>query len=203
MSLTLKIYENKNKGIKRLFPNDDEMETAEKIMEARSVLKSLRGIESECIPLPSVLRLHFSRATFLAEFLTNQAYTDDPSRNGWISKEGDYEIKLQNEDDQYCKTPKEMMMFCSCRTKCSSRCKCKKSDSVLKTCSRLLCKSCKCYTKEIEGENEDPVISLRYQSFMDQLSSDESEEEEDELDASIELDMDFPNLDEDESDEYF
>ena len=52
--------------------------------------------------------------------------------------------------------------------------------------------------------NEDPVISLRYQSFMDELSSDESEEEEDELDASMELDMDYSDFDEDDpDDEYF
>ena len=45
----------------------------------------------------------------------------------------------------------------------------KKADSILKTCSRLLCKYCKCFTKDKEGEDEDTFLSQRYQGFLDGL----------------------------------
>ena len=41
------------------------------------------------------------------------------------------------------------------------------ADSILKTCSRLLCKNCKCFTKDKEGEDEDIFLSQRYQGFLD------------------------------------
>ena len=85
-----------------------------------------------------------------------------------------------------------MMISCSCKSKCTDRCKCKKADSILKTCSRLLCRNCKCFTKDKEGEDEDIYLSQRYQGFLDDLSSDESSEEEEEnMDSSIDFDFDF------------
>ena len=79
----------------------------------------------------------------------------------------------------------------------------KKADSILKTCSRLLCKNCKCFTKDKEGEDEDIFLSQRYQGFLDDLSSDESSEEEEEnMDSSIDFDFDFVDEEDTDLDEW-
>ena len=126
LKLSLKMYENKNKGIRRLFQSNEEMEINERIMEGRSLLKSLRGVESECLPLPSILRQQYTRANFLAEFLTCHGFKENPTSNGWLVKDGLYEIRLQDENDPFYKVPKDMMIFCSCKSKCTDCCKCKK-----------------------------------------------------------------------------
>ena len=110
---------------------------------------------------------------------------------------------VRGKADEFYRLPQVMMIFCSCKSNCSNRCKCKKSDSILRTCSRLLCKTCKCFTKDKEGEDEDIILSQRYQGFLDGLSSDESEEEESDLDTSIESVTYFEQEDENELDESF
>ena len=42
----------------------------------------LRGVESECLPLPSILRQQYIRASFLAEFLTCHRFKENPTSNG-------------------------------------------------------------------------------------------------------------------------
>ena len=44
-------------------------------------------------------------------------------------------------------------------------------------CSRFTCKSCKCFKRQKENEDDDVVLSSRFQDFIDQMGSSEDESE--------------------------
>ena len=74
-SLILKVYESKNRGLKHLIPDSDaEMTIDEKIMKTRSIIKSVKCLERETIPLPSVLRYQFARAEYLLHMMTDDTF---------------------------------------------------------------------------------------------------------------------------------
>ena len=63
------------------------------------------------------------------------------------------------------------------------------------TCSPFTCKSCKCFKREQESQEENLTLSNQYQDFIDQMSDEEdldlsnqyeSDEDESELDDSWE-----------------
>ena len=42
-------------------------------------------------------------------------------------------------------------------------------------CSRFTCKSCHCFKRQKDDEDEDLALSSRFQNFLDQLSSSEED----------------------------
>ena len=141
-SLILKVYESKNRGLKHLFPDSDaEMTIDEKIMKTRSIIKSVKCLERETIPLPSVLRYQFARAEYLFHMMTDDTFFLNPSEHGWALLNSEYQIILQDEEDVFFNLPKKLMTSCACRHACKS-CKCIKTMEIGNKCSRMLCKVC-------------------------------------------------------------
>ena len=89
---------------------------------------------------------------------------------------------MQDLRDKYYCLPNELLKGCGCKsTVCTKRCQCVKREQ---KCSRFTCKSCKCFKRQKENEDDDVVISSRFQDFNDQMGSieDESEIENEESD---------------------
>ena len=68
-------------------------------------------------------------------------------------------------------------LFCQQRCGCKSskftnRCQCVKRKQ---NCSRFTCKSCHCFKRQKDDEDEDLALSSRFQNFLDQLSSSEED----------------------------
>ena len=139
-TLILKVYESKNKGLKHLFPDSDkEMNIDERILETRSIIKSVKCLERETIPLPSVLRFQFARAEYLFNMMTDDDFVLNPSEKGWALVNSEYQVILQDDKDPLFYLPKQMMTSCSCKNECKS-CKCRKTIEIGNKCSRMLCK---------------------------------------------------------------
>ena len=69
MFLILKCYDKKNLCIKRWLNIDDwEIHLQSKVRQARSIIKIFRGIESESVPLKSVIDLKIKRSKFRTQF---------------------------------------------------------------------------------------------------------------------------------------
>ena len=74
-------------------------------------------------------------------------------------------------------------------------CNCQKDELRGNTCSPFTCKSCKCFERVQESQEENLTLSNQYQDFIDQMSDEEdldlsnqyeSDEDESELDDSWE-----------------
>ena len=82
--LILKVYEKKNRTLKKLFPDmKDDLSLDEMILRTRGAIKSVRGSDILTIPLPSVLRLHLRRADLVQQFWTGSTENLDPSLYGF------------------------------------------------------------------------------------------------------------------------
>ena len=141
----------------------------------------MRGMESETIPICSVLKPHVDRSNFLTEFWTNKDCAMNPSDYGWRkgTEENTFDIILQDESDEYYYLPKHLLMGCQCRKECSAKCSCQK-DKFRKVCSRITCKYCLCFKRPVSDDSE-------VQEELDSIASEESEESVDVED----LDFDF------------
>lgn len=171
--LILNIYQQKYKGLERYWDNDSQIPLERRTQETRRVIKVMKGVERETIPIVSVLKLQVRRAIFLTEFWTNMDCNLDPTRNGWRQgvEPGSFEIVLQDESDEYYYLPRHLLMGCQCRKECSGRCSCHK-DSVRKVCSLITCKYCPCFNRHSTTESIDTVDSVSNSSEDTSVSTD-------------------------------
>ena len=153
IELVLDIYTEKNTCLKLLNQNQD---IKSKILEARSFLKSHKGLEIDCIPLYSVLELQWRRVTYHLAIVTNCVDRMDLSKSGYYEDKGEVKVKLQDEEDKYYFLPKRMIEGCGCKAAggCGKRCSChsaKFGPHRMFKCSRV---SCKCTCIKIQREQE-------------------------------------------------
>ena len=80
----------------------------EQIMEARCILKSVKGVEEEAIPLPSCLKLQFQRSVFQVRSYSSEEIYLNPEDYGYTKKQVNFEVQLQNQKDPYYLLPKEL-----------------------------------------------------------------------------------------------
>ena len=187
MKLILKVYEKKNKSQQHLFPSSkQEMSIEQRIVETRSVIKSIKCSERETIPIPGNLTLQYKRADFLCNFWIDEKFNENPADYGWIDRNGKFEIVLQDEESDLYKIPMKMMVSCSCTKNECKKCKCAKTKEINGKCSQVLCKSCQCYKRNRDSEEEDLLLSTEFQSYLDDLSSDEENEGESDVDDNLE-----------------
>ena len=154
--------------------NDDEDRTVEEKVEiSRNIIKSIRGLEMEAIPLYSVVKIHVQRAQFLVKMWTEEDFELDPTEYGWIKGDGrnNFLIQLQDNSDPYYDLPKQLLTMCQCKGICKGRCKCKKNEKISGKCSMLTCKTCACFRTVAETEGDDPLVD-EYQEYVDQDDSD-------------------------------
>ena len=176
LKLILTAYANKYRTMQLLFSTEEELTEDEKIMHFRGLLKAMKGNEKNSIPLPSVLKLQFNRSKYISQFwLGKLTEADHPEENGWSILDSKLELKMQDLRDKYYCLPNELLKGCGCKsTVCTKRCQCVKREQ---KCSRLTCKSCKCFKRQKENEDDDVVLSSRFQDFIDQMGSSEDESE--------------------------
>ena len=176
--------------------NDDPLATfQEKVNTARHIIKSMKGLELDTIPLLSVLLLHIRRARYLTSMWVDEKFNEDPTDHGWVKGEdGKFSVQLQDESDPFYFLPRKLLISCSCKTECR-KCKCKKEEKISGKCSMLTCKNCPCFRRTQETEEEDLALSNQYQQFMDDLSS--GSDSEIDLDLIIEAAITSPVSDED------
>ena len=155
------------------------MSLEERMIETRSVIKSIRGIENETLPIPSVIKLQHKRSEFLCNYWIDSTFSDNPSENGWIDNEGVFEVMLQAHNDILYHLPKKMLVSCSCQKKPCSKCICKKTEEIGGQCCIILCKKCSCFKRIQEGDKEDLKLSSQFQSILDAMSSSSEDESED------------------------
>ena len=192
----LQIYQKKYSTFKRLFPQESS-DISETILGTREILKGAKGCEYEILPLPSVIKLQERRAEIVTLLWTGKLNNEDPKYFGFEMKEDNWKPKLQKNDDHWYSHPKSWIKGCGCRSKCSEKkvCNCQKDELRGNTCSPFTCKSCKCFKRVQESQEENLTLSNQYQDFIDQMSDEEdldlsnqyeSDEDESELDDSWE-----------------
>ena len=197
LELILKTYETKNSGVKRLFSTETESPSVEeRIMKARHVIKTMHGVENETIPLVSVLKLQCLRTQFLFTYWTDSSFKGDPKRNGWFQVDNELKVQLQDTEDIYYNIPQQMLTSCGCKGNCK-KCKCSKNSAINNKCSRLTCKTCKCFIRQTENEGENLALKQQFQDFMDGLSDEEYTESESEGYGMYEEDSEISIDDED------
>ena len=192
IKLMLKIYQEKYSSFKRLFPQESA-DVSDAIMGTREILKGAKGCEYEILPLPSVLKLQERRAEIVTLLWTGKLNDEQPNYFGFEMIENKWKPKLQMIDDPFYSNPKTWIEGCGCKSICfdqKNRCKCQNSPGRGNTCSPFTCKSCKCFKRVQESEDEDLTLSSQYQGFMDQLS-DEDESESDYSFESLENDEEY------------
>ena len=203
MKWLLNTYHEKNRSIKHLFSDTDQID--QQIMQDRGIIKAMKGSEEDCIPLPSVIDLQFKRSQLIVKIWTNKVEEYElPEDFGYSRTEQGLTIQFQDFTDEFYTLPTELLKGCFCKGHCEKRCQCKK-DSNRESCSRYTCKHCNCFKRAKEGQEEDVIISTRYQNFMDNLSSGESEDdnEDDESDLDELLEASLCSEEELEFDEEF
>ena len=192
IELILRTYEARERGIRRLFFSELEASLhtiEERINKTRSVIKAKHAVESETLPLFSVLDLQVKRAEYLAATWIDPFEDLDPGTHGWkLDEDGTYQAKLQDEEDDHYLLPKELLKGCSCKTNCmdSKRCSCRKSTR-RSGCSRITCKLCSCFktglsvNDDLEEGREEQEVEDEYKELNDRAEEDEEgDEEEDE-----------------------
>ena len=204
LNLILRVYQSKNSGLRRLFDEIDQNVSVEgKILKTRCILKAMKGVEKEVIPLPSCLLLQFHRSFFLSQYWTDEGHQGDPVDFGWNKLEESYEIKLNDTEDPFYSLPKTLMTNCGC-TKACKKCKCQKlklkkdGKDVAAKCARILCKKCPCFKRKKEGAAEDLILSDQFQELLDELSSDEECNYDSDLESLFDSDYSFTVSDNDE-----
>ena len=172
--LVLKSYETKNKGLNRLFLSSDDFSIpiASRLSQTREIIKSFKGSESETIPILSVLDLQVKRSEYICELWINKGCNLEPVDYGWKhSGDGNYDIMLQDENDPFFSLPQHLLLGCGCKQVCSKKCSCVRDTKRLNKCSRVTCKSCSCYKRVPDTDNENVLASEEYQQFLDEISS--------------------------------
>ena len=205
LHLILRVYQSKNCGLRRLFDEiDDKLTVNEKILKTRCILKAMKGVEREVLPVPSCISLQIQRSEFLSHYWTEEGNTKDPVDNGWIKSDDGYEIKLNNEDDLLYSLPKTLMTSCGCAKACK-KCKCLKlklksidGRNIQAKCSRILCKKCPCFKRKKEGEDENVILSDQFQDILNAMSSDEESSNDSDMETIYDSDLSFTFSDNDE-----
>ena len=198
--LILKCYEKKNSGIKRWLNIDDlEIPLETRVRQARSIIKTFRGVESESVPLKSVIDLQIKRSLFITQFWIQKECFLDPNDFGWKQRDGNsFDIILQDEEDPLFSVPQSLLLGCACKKKCTNKCACIKDSNRYNKCSRITCKFCLCYKRVQDGANENLLASEEYQQYMDDLSSNsetDSGSESDKYNSSLYLDDSESDMD--------
>ena len=184
IELILRTYEARERGIKRLFFSELEASLhtiEERINKTRSVIKAKHAVESETLPLFSVLDLQVKRAEYLTATWIDPFEDLDPGTHGWkLDDDGTYQAKLQDEEDDLYLLPKELLKGCSCKTNCmdSKRCSCRKSTR-RSGCSRMTCKLCSCFKTGL-SVNEEQEVEDGDEEFDDRAEDDDDDEEDEE-----------------------
>ena len=163
LHLLADVYQGKYSGLKRHFTLQREAQLDERLMQTREVIKCFRGLESETIPLQSVLHLQWLRTQYLFKTWTNPDDVEilDPEDFGW-KKEGDskYSVILQDKQDPHYSIPLSLLKGCSCKKKtCGKACSCKK-DPNRSCCSSITCKFCQCFEENESVEDEDEEMEV-------------------------------------------
>ena len=166
------------------------------------ILKAFKT-EKELIPLPSSLHLHFKRTDFIVKMWTlkdlEYSYPED---YGYIREGDSFRAVINDESDDFVSVPKQILKGCYCKSVCENRCQCKRDEGRSGKCSRITCRSCKCFS---DTQEEDIQLSSCYQEFLDNLSSASSSsassaassdlEIESDLDLYTDFDIEDPNND--------
>ena len=172
--LILKTYEKKNVGIKRMMNIDDEnLSIALRHRQTREVIKTQRGIESDTVPILSVLDLQVRRSEFITEFWINKDCELDPANFGWKENNDKitYNVVLQDENDPMFSESKNLLLGCGCKKMCTKKCACIRDKMRMNKCARSTCKFCPCYKRHLDGEEENLLASDQFQNLLDEISS--------------------------------
>ena len=143
LSLILDVYEKRNPGIKRMFPDPRTVTLSQRSTQLREIIKAFHGAECLTVPLESVLKLHVMRTQYLFLVMTEPGYIHvfPPEEAGWnnISTDGKarFEVKIQDTDDPLYRIPKNIIKGCSCKGVFTKRCSCKKDKVELLHCHHL------------------------------------------------------------------
>ena len=113
----------------------------DKILLLRSTLKLYKQGERSLIPLPSVLQLQFLRAEYVTMYYTSHLTEAEHIQDyGYhFDKKGNLLMTIQDVEDKFYKTIKEITSGCNCKLLCSNRCSCKQPLRA-STCTPLTCK---------------------------------------------------------------
>ena len=173
----MKMYQEKNGSLRKMTIKRN-VQIDEQIMEARCILKSVKGVEEEAIPLPSCLKLQFQRSVFQVRSYSSEEIYLNPEDYGYTKKQVNFEVQLQNQKDPYYLLPKELFKGCSCKSECGLKCSCMKTDKRGRKCSKITCK-CSCEedtvrsdldsdpddTEGFSGEESDLDFPVEYDDF--------------------------------------
>ena len=160
--------------------------------QTREVIKIRRGVESEAVPILSVLDLQVKRSEFITEFWINKDCKLDPADFGWkeSSDKITYNVVLQDENDPMFSESKNLLLGCGCKKTCSKKCACIRDKMRMNKCARSTCKFCPCYKRNLDGEEENLVASDQFQDFLSAISSASESESSGSL-SSYSSDSDF------------
>ena len=163
--LILKTYEKKNIGMKRMMNiDDDDISIALRHKQTREIIKIRRGVESETVPILSVLDLQVKRSEFITEFWINKDCKLDPANFGWKenSDKTTYNVVLQDESDPLFSETQSLLQGCVCKKTCSKKCSCKTDNMRMNKCARITCRFCPCYKRIVDGEEENLLASDQF-----------------------------------------
>ena len=172
--LILKTYEKKNIGMKRMMNiDDDDISIALRHKQTREIIKIRRGVESETVPILSVLDLQVKRSEFITEFWINKDCQLDPTNFGWKENidKTTYNVVLQDESDPLFSETQSLLQGCVCKKTCSKKCSCKTDNMRMNKCARITCRFCPCYKRIVDGEEENLLASDQFQNYLNELSS--------------------------------
>ena len=198
LELILNTYERREPGLKKMFFTPGEAENLP--IEARhghvrSVIKARRAVESETVPILSVLHPHIQRSIFLANKWINPSLLHtEPLDNGWeLDGDGNHQPVLQDTTDKYFILPSEILKGCSCKKKCSEsrRCGCKKSE-FRGNCSKITCRNCSCFNEFPElGPRISALFIHDEDELMEEMEEEDNDEEADEEEDIVEEESDW------------
>ena len=187
LQLLMNVYIEKNKRYKNLLSHQGSF-IEDQILEMRRILKAFKT-EKELIPLPSSLHLHFKRTDFIVKMWTlkdlEYSYPED---YGYIREGDSFRAVINDESDDFVSVPKQILKGCYCKSVCENRCQCKRDEGRLGKCSRITCRSCKCFS---DTQEEDIQLSSCYQEFLDNLSSASSSSASSAASSDLEIESDL------------
>ena len=183
--LILDVYEKKNPGLKRFFPDQHQVSLSERIRKLRVTIKSYHGSESLTVPLESVLKLHCMRTEYLFLVMTEPGYKDifSPEEHGWCKEANDdtkFAVQIQDTNDPLYRIPKNIVKGCSCKGVCTNRCSCKKDSDRMNICTSVTCKNCHCNKPD----------NASGQELMEESSDSDSGQSEISIDSDLEFSSD-------------
>ena len=110
LELIVDTYVFKNSGVKRFMIDSSSLE--EKHASTREIVKCLKGLESNTVPIMSVLKLHLKRSQFLQISWLNPSEAEnlDPCKHGYtLDKHGIICVDLQDKNDPFYSLPQSLL----------------------------------------------------------------------------------------------